>query len=71
MLSVINRRSIQFRTDVALGWDAMDTSVSVKSGYFSPHIQAFIPPIEKPNTIRKWRMPRPSVTSLYSALTMS
>ena len=71
MLSITNRRIIQLRPDIALGSDAIGTRASMNSGYFSPHIHVFMPPIERPSTKRTWRNPSPSVTSRYWAVTMS
>ena len=71
MESMIRRRIIQLRLDISVGCEAIGTSASMKSGWATPQIQACMPPIELPITRRRWRMPRPSVTSLYCAATMS
>ncbi len=71
MVSSIIRRSIQLRAAISVGCDAIGTSASMNCGYFTPQIQACMPPIELPITSRKCFMPSPSLTSRYCASTMS
>ena len=47
------------------------TSASMKPGWATPQIHVCMPPIELPITRRRCRIPKPSVTSLYCAATMS
>ena len=68
---MIRRRIIQLRLAIAVGCEAIGASASMKSGYFTPHTQVCMPPIELPITRRTWLMPSPSFTSRYCASTMS
>ena len=68
---MMSRRIIQLRLDISVGCDAIGTSASMNSGWATPQIHVCMPPIELPSTRRTRRTPRPSVTSLYCAATMS
>lgn len=50
---MIRRRNIQLRLDISVGCEAVGTRASMNSGYFTPHIQVCMPPIELPMITRR------------------
>jgi hypothetical protein len=50
------RRIIQLRPDISVGWHAIGTKASMKSGYRMPQSHACMPPIELPITSLRWRI---------------
>ena len=71
MVSIISRRSIQLRAAMPVGCEAIGTTASIIAGWVVAQTQACMPPMELPSTSRSRGMPRPSVTSLCCAATMS
>ncbi len=71
MESIIILRSIRLRPPISTGAEASGINASMKSGYIVPHIQVCMAPIEVPMTTRRWFTASFSVTSLYSACTIS